>query len=391
MKGMVLSSIEFRWKEGIAELTRAEAGAQRQRAPGRPGCVPGAFGEIDEALRLVRQAQEADPLDITVLVQRGESSTGQATWIWPVRPYTKVLELSPGTASVHSSLGLVYLRQGMGPRAIEECLKEEKVGYREYALAAIYHALGMHAESDASMERLHREGEAWAFQFASAHAFRGEADEAFHWLQRSYDLHDSGLLMVKMSWLCESLHSDPRWRSSWGRSAYWSLISSRRSAGVLVSPMDLDRLPIQVRIGPEHVRQHRGSLLGRDLALLRFAGTVPGERAVAKARVHAIHVPSIGDPVEKALRRRSFRGLDEAAEVLETAGGRVELLRRAGTPSHVDRVLGDAVLEFLAMGVEREARRADTSGRAARRTRRRRIEGPPAARPTRSNAPDPCT
>ncbi len=218
VKGMVLSSIEFRWKEGIAELTRARELAPNASAPLAALAVyQGAFGEIDEALRLVRQAQEADPLDITVLVQRGRVEHWAGNLDLACEAYTKVLELSPGTASVHSSLGLVYLRRGMGPRAIEECLKEEKVGYREYALAAIYHALGMHAESDASMERLHREGEAWAFQFASAHAFRGEADEAFHWLQRSYDLHDSGLLMVKMSWLCESLHSDPRWREFLGK------------------------------------------------------------------------------------------------------------------------------------------------------------------------------
>ena len=187
----------------------------------------------------------------------------------------------------------------MGPRAIEECLKEEKVGYREYALAAIYHALGMRG-SDASTERLHQEGEAWAFQFASAHAFRGEADEAFHWLQRSYDLHDSGLLMVKMSWLCESLHSDPRWRSSWGRSAYWSLISSRRSAAFWYRRWTSIASRYKSGSAPNTSASTAGASSGGISLFSVFAGTVPGERAVAKARVHAIHVPSIGDPVESS-------------------------------------------------------------------------------------------
>ena len=30
-------------------------------------------------------------------------------------------------------------------------------------------------------------------------------------MERSYELHDSGLLLVKMSWMFVPLHSDPRW------------------------------------------------------------------------------------------------------------------------------------------------------------------------------------
>ena len=104
------------------------------------------------------------------------------------------------------------MRLGMQSKAIEETLKEESSGYREYALAIIYHALGKHAESDAAMERMHREDEAFAYQFACAHSWRGENDEAFSWLERSYELHDSGLILAKMSWMFEPLRSDPRWR-----------------------------------------------------------------------------------------------------------------------------------------------------------------------------------
>ena len=69
----------------------------------------------------------------------------------------------------------------------------------------------MRQESDAALSRLLKESEQWGYQFASAHAGRGEVDEAFRWLERSYELHDSGIVLAKVTWSRKNLHSDPRW------------------------------------------------------------------------------------------------------------------------------------------------------------------------------------
>ena len=31
------------------------------------------------------------------------------------------------------------------------------------------------------------------------------------WLERSYELHDSGIALLKVTWALKNLHSDPRW------------------------------------------------------------------------------------------------------------------------------------------------------------------------------------
>jgi adenylate cyclase len=212
VKGLLLNSIEYRWKEGFAEIRRA-----RELAPGASGPLgslavyTGAFGDIDEALQLARQAHELNPLDPSVLIQRARVELWADHLETAIEIYQRALELGPGHTSTHSTLGMLYMRLGMHSKAIEETLKEEQVGYREYALAIIYHALGKHAESDAAIERMHRDDETFAYQFACAHGWRGENDEAFSWLERSYELHDSGLILVKMSWMFVPLHSDPRW------------------------------------------------------------------------------------------------------------------------------------------------------------------------------------
>ena len=210
--GLILASLEFRWKEAKEAIRTARTLAPGASSPMVSMAVyEGSLGEIEEALQLARRAQEIDPLNPSVHVNRGRIESWASNLEAACEGYLRAVELSPGMASVHSSLGLVYLRQGMGDKAIAEMQKESSAGYREYGLAIAYHRLGMHQESDAALARLLTESEQWGYQFATVHAARGEVDEAFRWLERSYELHDSGVVLVKVSWTLESLHSDPRW------------------------------------------------------------------------------------------------------------------------------------------------------------------------------------
>ena len=209
---MIFASLEFRWKESMESIRRARLLAPGASSPMVTMSVyEGALGDIEEALRLAPQAQEIDPLDPHVHMNRGRIELWAGNLEAAREGYLRAVELSPGMASVHSSLGLVYLRLGMGDKAMAEIQKESSPGYREYALAIAYHTLGMHQESDAALARLLTESEQWGYQFATVHAVRGEVDEAFRWLERSYELHDSGVALVKVTWPLRSLHSDPRW------------------------------------------------------------------------------------------------------------------------------------------------------------------------------------
>jgi serine/threonine protein kinase/tetratricopeptide (TPR) repeat protein len=210
--GIILGSMEFCLQEAMEEIRKARA-----LAPGATGPMvslsifEGIFGRVEEALRLARLAQENDPLDPMVLSNRARLEALSSNLEAAGEAYLRALELSPGMTGVHSALGLLYLRRGMGGEAIAEIQKEVTAGYREYALAAAYYALGKRQESDAALARLLTEGEPWGFQFAMAHASRGETDEAFRWLDRSHELRDSGIVFSMMSFQLNGLHSDPRW------------------------------------------------------------------------------------------------------------------------------------------------------------------------------------
>jgi hypothetical protein len=50
-----------------------------------------------------------------------------------------------------------------------------------------------------------------AYQIAEAYAFRGEADAAFHWLDRAFSQRDGGLTEIKGDSQMKTLEHDPRY------------------------------------------------------------------------------------------------------------------------------------------------------------------------------------
>src|SRR5258706_14304252 len=180
-KGVILASYDFRFREGVEEVRKAVS-----LAPGASGPMitlsmyEGALGSMSEALRLARRAQEIDPLSADTHANRGRVEVWARNWEAASEAYQRSLELSPNAARTYSSLGMIYLHRGMGEKAIETIMKEVSPGYRYFTLAVAYHELGRKKESDEAMARVLEESEDWGTQFASAHAARGEIDQAFH-------------------------------------------------------------------------------------------------------------------------------------------------------------------------------------------------------------------
>jgi hypothetical protein len=81
------------------------------------------------------------------------------------------------------------------------------------SVALAYQELGRFAESRAALQELEqKEGHGWAFQIAQVHAFAGETDEAFLWLDRALEQRDMGAaLEMKGDPLLRKIRGDPRY------------------------------------------------------------------------------------------------------------------------------------------------------------------------------------
>jgi len=73
-------------------------------------------------------------------------------------------------------------------------------------------ALERQDEAGQRLDAYIKEHQSWAaFSIAQIHAFHGDADAAFDWLNRAFDQRDGSMSLIKTDSLLVSLYDDPRW------------------------------------------------------------------------------------------------------------------------------------------------------------------------------------
>jgi hypothetical protein len=77
----------------------------------------------------------------------------------------------------------------------------------------VQHDLGHAAESQRALAALiSRAGDTAPYSIASVHAWRGEHDLAFEWLERAAAKHHPDLVFAKVDLNLRNLRTDPRWK-----------------------------------------------------------------------------------------------------------------------------------------------------------------------------------
>jgi TolB-like protein/Flp pilus assembly protein TadD len=211
--GAVRATYDWDWAGAEVALGKALA-----LNPGNPTVLlttsdlSTALGRFDQAIALLRRAVEIDPLSIRAHYRLGLRLTEAGHLQEAEESLQTVLELQPGRLAAHMMLGLIELWRSRPEAALAEMEQEPIPYWRLYGLALAYHALGRRDEADTALLEIKEEsGDDAAFQLAEIHAFRGEFDAAFEWLERAYAHRDPGLSELIPSRLLANLHEDPRW------------------------------------------------------------------------------------------------------------------------------------------------------------------------------------
>jgi tetratricopeptide (TPR) repeat protein len=205
---------DFDWRGAGASFRRA-----LDQAPGNAEALRASammahiLGRYEEALSLCRRSREQDPLSVPGygVVARVYHAMGRLPEAEAA--YRKALEISPGATSLHCLLAIALIAQGRQDEAEAEIAREPVEWARLFGQAIVHFTGGRPEESQRALEQLVRIGaNSAAYQIAVAHAVRGEADQAFAWLERAYTQRDSGLAFIRGHWILRPLHGDPRWQ-----------------------------------------------------------------------------------------------------------------------------------------------------------------------------------
>ena len=170
------------------------------------------LGRLDEAQALVEVMVRRDPVNLSALFNLGVYRRQASRFDAAIASFRTVLSLAPGGGGTHVQLGIALLLKGDAQGALAEIEQETSEAWKMIGLPMAYHALGRKADSDDALSALIAKYEKDnSYNIAYVYAFRGEADQAFAWLDKALEYHDPGLAEIVVENLFDKIHSDPRW------------------------------------------------------------------------------------------------------------------------------------------------------------------------------------
>jgi TolB-like protein len=196
--------------ERARELDPGDANAVRAA-----GILARTSGHLNDAIGLFRQAIGLDPLGGANYKMLGDANAASGRYAPAELAFHKAIELAPPNGyGGRVALAQILLATGQpaaASKAFEQLEGEED---RAWGKALVCFALGRKADSDAAIADLQtRFAGSMAYEIAQAHAYRGEIDAAFAWLDRAYGQRDHSLSIIKTDWLMAKLRGDPRYEA----------------------------------------------------------------------------------------------------------------------------------------------------------------------------------
>jgi TolB-like protein len=212
--GRVLGELEWNWTAADVELKRT-----LELDPNNVLGLSIAAGyaligdRLDEALRFNQAAAARDAVDGGISVGTGDVQIRRGRLPEAESAYRKAIELSPTSAGVHASLGVVLLARGEPAAALAAMEQETDEGLRLYGLALAFGALGRQSDADRALAALETKyADGMAVIIASVYADRKQLDRAFTWLDRAFRQRDGRLPFIKLFPGIENLAPDPRYK-----------------------------------------------------------------------------------------------------------------------------------------------------------------------------------
>lgn len=178
-----------------------------------------AMGRFPEAFREAKQAQQIDPLSLSINTTLAGRYRDLRQYAQSLEQAQRTLEMDPTFVPAHIALGAVYEEQGNWQPAIAEYQKAVDLSKDSApALASLSHAYafsGNRAAARQSAERLQemsKQHYVSSFDMATVFAGLGDRDKAFRCLEKAYGERESQLPFLNVSRRLDPLRADPRWQ-----------------------------------------------------------------------------------------------------------------------------------------------------------------------------------
>jgi TolB-like protein/DNA-binding winged helix-turn-helix (wHTH) protein/Flp pilus assembly protein TadD len=208
----------WNWATAEAELKRSiELNPNNASAHSQYAFYLVARGRIDQALSEINQAQELDPLSLSISSNRGHILTHARRYEEAIEQLRRVIAIDPNHYQAHWLLALAYLVNGQIDQAITTSEKTVAVSGRAPAALGVlgfaYGTAGRKREANKVLNelfQLRKRRYVTPMSFTYVYVGLGDKDQAFAWLEKSYQEGSNPIAFFKVSPTIDSLRSDPR-------------------------------------------------------------------------------------------------------------------------------------------------------------------------------------
>lgn len=171
-----------------------------------------AMGRLEIATRLCKFVVSRDPINAKAYRNLGIFQRVQGDSELAAGTFKTMLALSPGISSGQTLLGFVLNDMGRSEAALAAVEKESSEIWQLIGLSMINFTLNKGGQSDAALQKLIAKFECpAAYNIAYVEAFRGNSDQAFHWLQKAREYGDPGIAHFVTEKYFANIQNDKRW------------------------------------------------------------------------------------------------------------------------------------------------------------------------------------
>jgi TolB-like protein/Flp pilus assembly protein TadD len=159
--------------------------------------VTATLGRLDEAVAMMRRVLALEPLNASFHFYTGQFLLAQGRLDEAESELRHAIDLQPAASGYRSYLAMVYIKRGQAGPALATA-EAEVPGYNRRTVLAEVHAMrGELAMADAQVREMIRlDGDVSPTNLAQYYAYRGDADQAFAWLEHGFEIGDPGVTTI---------------------------------------------------------------------------------------------------------------------------------------------------------------------------------------------------
>ena len=212
-RGLIQLNVDFDWKSAEETLRLAQS-----LAPADPaivtaaGNLASALGNEPQAIAQYRHSVELDPVNPVARSYLAFAYVTTGQFGEAESEYARLAELNPTAPWAYAGLGLGYLLQGKYAQATQIAQNDAAEWARLLITALARFGEKRLPEADAALAQLTAKfADTAAYQIAEIHAYRGDRDRAFEWLERARQQRDAGINGLQTDPLLNNIRADSRY------------------------------------------------------------------------------------------------------------------------------------------------------------------------------------